>query len=322
MLPKILAVVGPTAAGKTDLSVALAKRFAGEVISFDSMQVYRGLTIASAKPDEQQRRGVAHHLFDLCDTDCSFSVAAYVPLAETAVRRVLQRGAIPIFCGGTGLYLDAFLRGQDAFAQTQGDETLRNELYAIYETEGIDPLYRRLCQLDPVGAAAIHPNNTRRVIRALEIYLSTGRAKSEWDACSKAVPARYNVLKIGIAFRQREHLWERIAARTDAMFAKGLWEEIAGLQARGLLPQGCTAAQAIGCKEILNALSNGGSVTDARDQIIIATRQYAKRQMTWFGRDSQVHWLYADEYASTDALTVKAEELVTRFLSEEVCDAE
>ena len=317
MLQKLVAVVGPTATGKTALSVRLAKRFCAEVVSFDSMQIYRGLSIASAKPTEEEMGGVPHHMFDICDTDEAFSVADYVSMAQREVQDISARGALPILCGGTGLYLDSFLRGEEALKNTEGDPQLRAALTEEFEKNGIAPLYERLRRQDPQAAEKIHPNNTRRVIRALEICESTGMKKSEWDARSRAAGQRYAVCKVGIAYRDRTLLWRRIEQRVDAMLRAGLWQEILTLYESGRLPEDATAAQAIGCKEIIRCIGRGEPPEKARQDIIIATRQYAKRQMTWFRRDGATHWLYADAFPCTQALWEAAEKIVSAFLKED-----
>ena len=291
---KILAIVGPTAGGKTALSVELALRFGGEIISCDSMQLYRGMDVGTAKPSIEERRGVLHHLIDIADPDEAFSAMDFVTRAEEAVQDILQRGKLPIFCGGTGLYLDAFLRG--GMPETPGaDPVLRAELAALAVERGEDFLHAELAAVDPESAAATHKNNLRRVIRALEIYRLTGVPKSEWDRRSQQLPTRYNAAVLGLSFTNRELLYERIERRVDEMLSLGLLEETAALLRAGVFDRSPTAAAAIGYKELLPHLRGKASLADAVTELKTATRRYAKRQLTWFGAKSYVHWLPADD---------------------------
>ena len=291
---RILAIVGPTASGKTALSIALAKRLGGEIVSCDSMQVYRGMDIGTAKPSEEERDGVPHHLIDIADPTQSFSVMDYVDAAERAVQDILSRGRLPIFCGGTGLYLDAFLRG--GVPETPGaDDRLRAELQALADTCGEDLLHAELARVDPESAAVTHKNNVRRVIRALEIFRLTGTPKSEWDRRSRELPPRYRAAVIGLSFPVRAALVARIDARVDAMLAQGLVEETRTLLAAGVFEHSPTAAAAIGYKELLPYLRGECSLEQAVEELKIATRRYAKRQLTWFSAKDYVRWIPAYE---------------------------
>ena len=315
MKPRLLCVVGPTASGKTSLAVSLAEALGGEVISCDSMQIYDRLSIGTAKPTQEEMRGIPHHLIGFADPRYPFSCADYAPLAISCAEELLGRGKLPVFCGGTGLYLDSVLKGtvfSDAGRGTEpaeetealsSDSSVRETLIREYERDGIDAIYSRLCAVDAEAAAAIHPNNTRRVIRALEIYLVTGETKTAWDRRSHDIPSRYDACVIGLDYKDRTILHERINRRVDKMLAEGLLDEIRSLCAGGWLPEGSTAAQAIGYKEFLSCLRGEMTEEAAAEQVRAATRQYAKRQLTWFRRNREIHWLYPDAVGVQDGET-------------------
>ena len=291
--PKILAVVGPTASGKTSLAVELARCLGGEVICCDSMQIYREMSIGTAKPTEEEKCGVPHHLFDIKDPDEPFSAMEYATLAEQAVRDILSRGKLPVFCGGTGLYLDAFLRG--GMPETPGaDQALRDELAAFAKANGAEALHAELALVDPESAALSHPNNLRRVIRALEIYRLTGVTKSEWDRRSRELPCRYNAAVLGLVFQSRPLLYERIERRVDLMLEDGLLKETRALLDAGVFERSPTAAAAIGYKELLPYLRGECALDEAVNELKTATRRYAKRQLTWFSAKDYVLPLQMD----------------------------
>ena len=298
MKTHVVAVVGATASGKSEFAVRLCEALGGEVVSCDSMQVYRGMNIGTAKPTAAEMRGVPHHLIDIADPAEPFSVADYVAAAEVAVRDIAARGKLPVFCGGTGLYLDRFLFG-GLTAETARDDALRQELFALAEKHGNVFLHTKLCAVDPETAAAVHPNNVRRVVRALEIYRLTGVPKSEWDRRSQAAESRYFAAVVGVD-RPRAELVERIDRRVDRMMAEGLLEETADLDARGVFRRNATAAQAIGYKEILPCLRGTCSPEEAADALKLATRQYAKRQLTWFRAKPYVRWVSASALSAAD----------------------
>ena len=300
--PRIVAVVGSTASGKTALAVELARRYGGEVVSCDSMQLYRGMDIGTAKPDEAERRGVLHHLFDIVDPVAggSYSCADYVRDARAAVEDILSRGRLPILCGGTGLYLDAFLRG-GSFEVTDTDPTLRAALMDLCEREGAEALHAHLAELDPESAATIHPNNVKRVIRAIEICRTTGQTKSELDRRSRLADSPYNALVIGLGYRDRAILYDRIDRRVDAMLAAGLVEETRRLRSLGVFEACPTAAQAIGYKELFPYLDGEQTLAEAAEILKMATRRYAKRQMTWFLAKPYVSWIECCAEASDDS---------------------
>ena len=286
----VLAIVGPTGGGKSALSLALAERLGGEIVSCDSMQVYRRMNIGTAKPTAEEQRRVPHHLIDVVEPNTPFSCAEYVPLAVSAIEDCAARGKLPILCGGTGLYLDALLRKNDFEPQT-GDATIREELRLMAEREGADALWKELNAVDPESAAATHPHNVKRVIRALEIYRTSGVTKTELDRRSRMGGDRYDACVIGLRYAEREMLYHRIDARVDQMLRDGLVEETKRLIAEGVFEQNQTAAQAIGYKELLPFCHGTLTLREATDALKMATRRYAKRQMTWFGAKESVQWI-------------------------------
>ena len=293
--PRILAIVGCTASGKTALSVELALRLGGEIVSCDSMQIYRDMNIGTAKPDAAERRGVPHHLMDIVDPrdPAGYSVADYVRDARVAVEDILSRGKLPILCGGTGLYLDAFLRG-GSFEVTDTDPAMRAELTAYAEREGTEALHAILRELDPEAADAIHPNNVKRVVRAIEICRTTGKTKSELDRASREVESPYDALVVGLDYTDRAMLYDRIDRRVDAMLDMGLPEETRRLREAGIFDTCVTAAQAIGYKELFPYLDGEQTLAEASEVLKMATRRYAKRQMTWFRAKNYVSWVPCD----------------------------
>lgn len=291
--PKILAVAGPTASGKSALAVRLAKLFDGEIISCDSMQIYRKMDIGTAKPTEEERSLVPHRMIDIVEPECDFSCADYVRIVSGEVREVIASGRLPVFCGGTGLYLDAFLRGSD-FEETGIDNELRRELRGFAEREGNEALHSELQKIDPESAAAIHPNNVKRVIRAIEIYRTGGKTKSEMDRLSRTYESEYDALVIALRYNDRDILYNRIERRVDQMIAEGLLEETRMLYDEGIFERNSTASQAIGYKEMLGYIRGECSLIEASDLLKGATRRYAKRQMTWFSSRDYVKWIDAD----------------------------
>ena len=290
--PKILAIVGATASGKSALAEALALRLGGEIVSCDSMQIYRGMDIGTAKPSAETMAHVPYHLIGIAEPTEDFSMVEYLAAAEAAVADILSRGKLPILCGGTGLYLDAFLRGMPE--SPGGDPALRAELAAEAERYGNTYLHAALAKIDPESAAATHPSNLRRVIRALEIYRATGVTKTEWDARSRALPMRYDATVLYLTFEDRSLLYRRIEARVDEMIRAGLVEETARLKRAGVFEVSRTAAAAIGYKELLPYLAGECDLAAAVDTLKMATRRYAKRQITWFSAKPYVTRIQAD----------------------------
>ncbi|MBQ5390215.1 MAG: tRNA (adenosine(37)-N6)-dimethylallyltransferase MiaA, partial [Clostridia bacterium] len=250
---KSLAIVGSTASGKSALALAAAEHFGGEILSVDSMQVYRRMDIGTAKPTAAEQAAVRHHLIDICDPCTPFSAAEFAPMALACAGEVTSRGKLPIFCGGTGLYLDSLMRG-GAPSETASDERVREELRAFAEQNGVHALHERLAAVDPESAEAIHENNVKRVIRALEVYLVSGKPKSAWDAESRLAPRAIEPTVIGLCYHNRDLLYARIDARVDAMLGMGLLEETARLEKEGVFAANGTAASAIGYKELLPAI--------------------------------------------------------------------
>ena len=289
MPPKILVICGPTASGKTALAVELALRHHGEVVSADSMQIYRRMDIGTAKPTREEMRGVPHHMLDVADPEEDFSVARYVDMAAKCVDDILSRGKLPILAGGTGLYIDSLLSGR-TFAPFQPDSPLRGQLEEQLRREGGAAMLARLAQVDPDSAARLHPNDEKRIVRALEVYQSTGKTITQHNLETQAIPPRYDALTLALAFERREDMWSRIDRRVDQMMDQGLVAEVQGLLDSGV-PAKCTAMQAIGYKEMAAALLSGGDVRAAAEEIQLRSRQYAKRQLTWFKRNKAARWL-------------------------------
>jgi tRNA dimethylallyltransferase len=292
---KIVAVVGPTASGKTSLSVELAKKFNGEVVSCDSMQVYREMSIGTAKPTEEEMQGIRHHMLDFADPKTVYTCADYVRDAKEAIAKIVSNGKVPIICGGTGLYLDSLLRG-GSFEETEVDLEYRQELERIADEKGNEYLHEMLEKVDPESAAATHYNNRKRVIRALEIYKCCGISKSELDRRSRLFDSEYDSLTIGLRFINRELLYDRINKRVDIMLEMGLEDEIRRLMEIGVFESNGTAKQAIGYKELIGYINGHMSYENAVEQLKMATRRYAKRQMTWFSAHGNVNWIDIEEY--------------------------
>lgn len=313
---KAVAILGPTACGKTALSLALAPKIRGEILVCDSMQVYRGLDIGTAKPTALERAVCPHHLVDLVSPETPFNAADYADAAMQTVREITARGNTPVFCGGTGLYLDAVRTLRHGDMPASPSPALRARLTEEAETpEGRDALYQRLSDIDPDAAAATHPNNVRRVIRALEIYETTGQTKTYWDRRASQKNPDLDILPIGLTFRDRETLYRRIDARVDAMIEAGLIEETKRLRDAGLFKKSPTAAAAIGYKELLTYLNGEAPLTAALEDLKTATRRYAKRQLTYFRRMPDIVWLFCDGKTADD-LTEEILPRVTAYLAE------
>lgn len=296
--PKVLAIVGSTASGKTALSIALAKALDGEIISCDSMQLYRRMNIGTAKPTAEEMQGIPHHLIDIADPadgkEAKYSCADYVKDARAAILDVLSRSKLPIICGGTGLYLDALIRGGN-FEETVVDEDLRASLAKFAMENGNEALHQRLREVDFESAEAIHPNNVKRVIRALEIFMTTGITKSELDRRSREFESEFDFTVIGIRYNDRAVLYDRIERRVDQMLADGLLEETEALRELGVFDLCPTAAQAIGYKELFPYLDGVSTLDEVTAELKAATRRYAKRQITWFSARPYVRWIDADK---------------------------
>lgn len=298
----IIAVAGPTASGKTALALELAELLNGEIISCDSMQIYRGMDIGTAKPDRNELARVPHHLIDIKDPDESFSCVEYKMLAENAVNDIISRDKLPVFCGGTGLYLDAVLTG-NRFSECESNPGLRERLSQLSPEE----LYDMLREFDPAAADKIHINNKKRVIRAIEIYKLTGTTKTEWDARSRTESTVGDAKVLVLNYTDRAILYRRIDNRVDSMIERGLVDEVRRL----CLPRCSTAAQAIGYKEIIAYLDGKYTLQEAVAEIKTATRNYAKRQMTWFRRRDYVTMLDIKEGDTFKDIVNNAKKLLT-----------
>lgn len=309
--PKVLAVVGPTASGKTSLGVELAKKYDGEVISADSMQIYKGLDIASAKPTVQEMQDIPHHLIDFLDRDVSFSVSDYVKLANEKIHDVLGRGKLPVIVGGTGLYIDSLLENV-RFSDGGSDEEYRAELYRLSREKGNEFLYGKLVETDPVAAESIHMNNTIRVVRALEVFHVTGRRFSELKAESRLVESPYDSLVIGLNFHDRQILYDRINRRVDEMVENGLIEEAESLWRESGMK---TASNAIGYKELIPYFENQMTVEACIDRIKQETRRYAKRQLTWFRKNTRIKWIFLDEFNKKNEISEKSEKTIENYFN-------
>ncbi len=290
---KIAAITGPTASGKTALAIRLARELDGEIISCDSMQIYKGMDIGTAKPTADELAAVPHHLIDILPADAPYSCSDYVKDAEAAIEDIVSRGKMPIFCGGTGLYLDRLLKGGND-DEAACDESVREQLKAFYEERGVDALYSRLLELDPEAAETIHKNNVKRVMRAIEICLVSGKKKSEIDKKNAEIVDKYDHRVITLAFGDRELLYNRIDRRVDMMIEEGLIEETKRLIADGIFERSVTAAQAIGYKELFPYLNGEDTLENCVEELKRASRRYAKRQITWFSGKDYAHKVFVD----------------------------
>lgn len=300
----LLVICGPTASGKTDLAIALARKHGGEIVSADSMQVYRGMDIGTAKPTLWERNGVPHHLIDIRDPEEDFSVAEYTELARKVVCDIHARGKLPILAGGTGLYIHTFVNNI-RMSDAAPDPALRAELEALARDRGNEHLWELLRECDPALAEKLHPNNSGRVVRALEVYRQTGIPMSEWQRRSREQPSEYRLLMIGLDCQDRQALYARIDRRVDSMMEQGLLQEASRLRGKC----GKTASQAIGYKELEAYFDGSCTLDEAVDRIKQETRRYAKRQMTWLRRDDRIRWLCADRYDYRSDIAAAAEML-------------
>lgn len=302
----IVAVVGPTASGKTALSIEIAKHFGGEIIGADSMQIYKNMSIASAAPAAEEKGDIPHHLFEFLDPSESFSVAEYVTLADKKAREITSRGKLPILVGGTGLYVDSFL-GNLKFSAEENTAEIREKLEKEAENLGTTALLERLREIDPEAAAKLHENDKKRIIRALEVYSIHGITPTEMNLRSKAEPSPYKSIYIGATYKDRELLYKRIEKRVYIMVEQGLLQEAE----KSYKTLGNTAVQAIGHKEFYPYFDGEISKDEAIESLIRSTRRYAKRQLTWFRRNENINWIYMDEDENP---IEKAIEIVTENL--------
>lgn len=312
MKQKVIAVIGPTASGKTALSVEIAKRFGGEIISADSMQIYKYMDIATAKPTEDEKQGIPHHLMDFVEPSESFSVARFCELATKAINDIADRGKLPVIAGGTGLYVDSLLNGMQ-FEDQQINQVLRTSLSMELQEKGIDHMLNVIRAFDPESAERLSvERNPKRIIRCIEVYRLTGTTQTELNELQQSNDAPYDALKIGLSALDREYLYDRIDRRVDLMMENGLLEEARRFYDGDF---GSTASAAIGYKELLPYLKGEQELEICVGSLKRATRRYAKRQQTWFKRDPGVHWFNIDELSFED-IKSKAEELIRQHISE------
>lgn len=308
---RVVCVVGPTASGKTRLGVLLAKRLDGEVVSVDSMQIYRGMTIGTAAPTAAEMEGVPHHMVAVADPAESWSVARFTEAATACAEDILRRGKRPVLVGGTGLYLDAVLKGR-TFAPGHSGGRIRRELEDRLQTEGVESLLEELRQVDPDSAERLYPSDEKRILRALEVYRETGKTITEHNAASRNLPPRYEAVTIGLTFENREDMKALIDRRVDRMVEEGLLEEVRTLLKSGL-PRGATALQAIGYKEFLGVLDGTKTEAEAIAEVKLRSRQYAKRQLTWLRRDPAIHWIYWKKERDFDRALRLSTEILTAY---------
>lgn len=308
--PRVVAVGGPTASGKTALSVALARAFDGEIINADSMQIYKNLDVGTAKPSAEERQGIPHYLLDFLSPETPYSVADFTAAADPLIRDITARGRLPLVVGGTGLYITSLLSGM-AFAPEKTDPAIRARLQAWADTEGGAALYAELQRIDPDYAAQVHPNNLPRVIRALELFEATGRRMSDQRREARPAEAPYHALCLCLTCRDRAVLYSRIDRRVDEMVENGVLDE--ARQVYDHRDAYRTAAQAIGYKEFFPYFEGTAGLTECTERLKQATRNYAKRQLTWFRRQNDAAWLYLDE----EDVTERACTLVRAFLHNE-----
>lgn len=307
----LIVIAGPTASGKTSLGVEVCKEFSGEVISADSMQIYKGMDIATAKPTKEEIQGIPHHMTDFLPVDESFSVADFQRLAAEFADEIYSRNHLPVIVGGTGLYIDSFVNNTK-LTETPTDQVLRQKLFDRAQNEGAGALLEELRAIDPEYAENLHENNIKRVVRALELWYSGGKTMTEQNKESHSRPSPYDVCYICLDVKEREYLYDRINKRVDKMLEDGLLEE-----AKSFSSFGPTSAQAIGYKELKPYFDGEKNLDGAIEALKQSTRRYAKRQLTWFRRRADAHRLYIDEYKNPDELKQSAFETIKTFLNRE-----
>lgn len=313
-MKKMLAVVGPTASGKSDLAIEICKKFCGEVISCDSMQIYKRMNIGTAKPSVDEMQGIAHHLLDFLEPGTDYSVSDYVADADRCVHDLWSRGVLPVFCGGTGLYIDSYISGFE-FSEFENDPSVRKRIENEFSVSGIEPIYEKLKSIDPESAESIDIHNVKRVIRALEVYETTGITISEWNRRSKLNAKKKDCLIIGLDYKNRETLYSRIDARVDLMLDMGLINEAKSLYDDGLMSTR-TASQAIAYKEFIPYFNGEDTIENCVEILKRNSRRYAKRQLTWFRRNKDIKWIFKDEKDGKEILS-EALNMVNAYLAEE-----
>ena len=308
----VIAVVGPTASGKTALSINIAKRFSGQVVSADSMQIYEKMNIATAKPTNDEMQGIAHHLIGFQPIDKKLSVAEYVTLAKNCIEKIHSDGDLPVIAGGTGFYVDSLLQNIQ-FSQEEENTEIRKELTEMFDEKGAEFMLNWLREIDPQTAEKLHLKDKSRIIRALEIYKATGKTMTEQKALSKTEPSPYNTLYIGINYRDRNVLYGRINRRVDIMVENGLLDEAKEFYN---IDSQKTACQAIGYKELAPYFNNEKTLQECLESLKIETRHYAKRQLTWFRKNENINWVYPDDYENQEDMLKVVFEIINEFLKE------
>ena len=303
----LICIAGPTASGKTALSIALAKELDGEIVSCDSMQVYKDMNIGTAKPTAEEMAGIPHHMLSVAEPWEDFSVGKYCAMATPIVDDILDRGKTCIIVGGTGLYMDALIKGND-FAPVPSTGR-REELEQLAANQGIEAVIEQLRAVDPESAQRLHPSDQKRIIRAMEVYLETGETITEHNRKTQLIPPKYHPLWLGLDFADRAALYRRIDLRVDIMLELGLVNEIRDLLASGI-PAKCTAMQAIGYKEFVSALEGCGTIAEAAADVQKSSRHYAKRQLTWFRRNKDMHWLVRQTGETNEEILEKARRVI------------
>ena len=306
----LICIAGPTASGKTALAVELAKRLNGEVISCDSMQIYRDMNIGTAKPTKREMQGIAHYMLDVAHPSEDFSVSRYCEMADPILQDILARGKTAIIAGGTGLYMDALIRGND-FAPCPSTG-MRQKLEQQADSEGMEAMLALLRSIDPEAAAKLHLADRKRIIRALEVYYETGETITAHNLKTQAIPPKYTPLWFALEDADRQELYDRIDSRVDKMLEDGLLEEIRMLLERGI-PEKSTAMQAIGYKEFIDYLAGRCSLEEATALVKQASRHYAKRQLTWFRRNKAIHWLRREKGQASDEIIAAALQIAAEF---------
>ena len=305
----VIAVVGPTASGKTSLSINIAKKYGGQVVSADSMQIYEKMDIATAKPILEEMQGIKHHLIGFQPIDKKFSVAEYVSLASECIEKIHNEGDLPVVAGGTGLYIDSLLQNIQ-FSKEEENTDIRKDLTDLFDEKGAEYMLEYLREIDPLTAQRLHLKDKSRIIRALEIYKVTGKTMTEQKALSKTEPSPYNSLIIGINYRDRNVLYDRINRRVDIMLENGLLEEAKDFYN---IPQDKTACQAIGYKELAPYFKGEKDLTECVEKLKQETRHYAKRQLTWFRKNESINWIYPDDYESESEMYNAVYNIINEF---------
>lgn len=308
----VIAVVGPTASGKTSLSINIAKHFSGQVVSADSMQIYEKMNIATAKPTDDEMQGIPHHLIGFQPIDKKFSVAEYVTLAKECIEKIHNQGDLPVVAGGTGLYVDSLLQNIQ-FSKEESCTELRNELTEMFDQKGAEFMLNWLSEIDPQTAEKLHLNDKSRIIRALEIYKATGKTMTEQKIISREEETPFDVLYIGINYRDRNVLYDRINLRVDLMLENGLLEEAKDFYDTS---SDTTACQAIGYKELAPYFKAESTLEECIEKLKQETRHYAKRQLTWFRKNENINWIYPDDYKNTEDMYAFVFAMISEFLKE------